>query len=176
MNTYKSFKTERLLLEPTSKKDAQFILELLNTPKWIKYIGDRDVHSIKDAKNYIQNKMLPQLKKLGYANYTVIKKIDEIKVGTCGLYDREGIDGIDIGFAFLPKYENYGFAFEAANKLIKTAFEEFNISRINAITTKKNFRSQKLLLKLGLKFDKIVKLPNDNEKLLLYTLSNLTTA
>jgi len=175
MNTYKSFKTERLILKPTSKKDAQFILELLNTPKWIKYIGDRDVHSIEDAKNYVQNKMLPQLKKLGYGNYTVIKKSDKIKIGTCGLYDREGIDGVDIGFAFLPKYENNGFAFEAANKLINTAFEEFNISKINAITTKNNFQSQKLLLKLGLKFDKIVKLPNDNEKLLLYTLSNLTT-
>ncbi|WP_456421118.1 GNAT family N-acetyltransferase [Lutibacter sp.] len=171
MSSYESFKTERLLLEPTSKKDAEFILELLNTPKWVKYIGDRNVNSIEDAKNYIQHKMLPQLKNLGYANYTVIKKSDNIKIGTCGLYDREGINGIDIGFAFLPKYENNGFAFEAANKLIKTAFEKFDISKINAITTKKNFRSQKLLLKLGLKFDKIVKLPNNNEKLLLYTLN-----
>ncbi|WP_456461385.1 GNAT family N-acetyltransferase [Lutibacter sp.] len=175
MSFYKSLKTKRLILKPTSKEDAEFILELLNTPKWIEYIGDRNVHSIEDAKNYIQNKMLPQLKKLGYANYTVIKELDKIKIGTCGLYDREGVDGIDIGFAFLPKYENNGFAFEAANKLIKTAFKKFNISKINAITTKNNFRSQKLLLKLGLKFDKIIKLPNDNEKLLLYTLSNLTT-
>jgi len=171
MSSYKSYKTERLILEPTSNKDAEFILELLNTPKWIKYIGDRNVHSIEDAKNYIQHKMLPQLKKLGYANYTVITKSTKIKIGTCGLYNREGINGIDIGFAFLPKYENNGFAFEAANKLIKTAFEELAIPKINAITTKKNFRSQKLLLKLGLKFNEIIKLPNDNEKLLLYTLN-----
>lgn len=46
---------------------------------------------------------------------TVIRKLDNVKIGTCGLYDREGIDGVDIGFAFLPEYEKKGFAFENAN-------------------------------------------------------------
>lgn len=77
---YKSFQTVRLILEPTSEKDAPFIFELMNTPKWIKYIGDRNVNSIEEAKEYIINKMQPQLEKLGYSNYTVIRKVDNVKL------------------------------------------------------------------------------------------------
>lgn len=100
MKTYDTFETERLLLKATSKEDASFILELLNTPKWIKNIGDRNVKSLEAAQNYILERMTPQFERLGYSNYTVIRKADGAKMGTCGLYDREGLEGIDIGFAF----------------------------------------------------------------------------
>lgn len=112
--------------------------------------------------------MQPQLERLGYSNYTLVRKIDNVKIGTCGLYDREGLEGIDIGFAFLPEYERKGFAFEAANKIKNVAFNEFGIKVISAITTKNNVSSQKLLEKLGLELTGTTKLPNDNEELLLY--------
>lgn len=165
---YKNFETERLILKPTSEEDAEFILALLNTPKWIQYIGDRNVKTVKSAKNYISKKMTPQLKRLGYANYTLIRKEDDQKIGTCGLYDREGLDEIDIGFAFLPDFEKKGYAFEASKRIRDAAFNEFNIETICAITTKDNTSSQKLLEKLGLKFIKTTKLPNDDEELLVY--------
>ncbi len=172
MIKYKWFETERLILKPTSIDDSAFVYELLNSPKWLKYIGNRNVNSIEEAKEYIKNKMQPQLERLGYSNYTVIRKSDTIKIGSCGLYDREGLEGIDIGFAFLPNYEKKGYAFEAANKMKEVGFEEFGIWQISAITAKDNISSQRLLEKLGLKFDKIIKIPNDDEDLLLYKLSN----
>lgn len=165
---HKTFETERLIIQPTSEKDAKFIFQLLNTPKWIKYIGDRNVKTVEKAKEYINEKMIPQLDRLGYSNYTLIRKKDNQKIGTCGLYDREGMEGIDIGFAFLPDYENKGFAFEASNRLKDAAFNEFGIEIISAITTKDNLLSQKLLEKLGLKFTGMITLPNDNEELLVY--------
>lgn len=165
---YKSFETERLILRPTSENDSDFIFELLNTPKWLKYIGDRDVKTVENAREYIHKKMTPQLERLGFSNYTLITKQDNKKIGTCGLYDREGIEGIDIGFAFLPKYEKKGFAFESSNKLKEVAFSEFGFKTISAITTKDNISSQKLLERLGLKFIKTTKIPNDDEELLLY--------
>ena len=168
---YKSFETERLILKPTTVLDAFFIYELLNTPKWIKHIGDRNIKSVDDATNYIKNKMTPQLEKLGYSNYTVIRKLDGAKIGSCGLYDRDGLDGIDIGFAFLPQFEKKGYAFESANKLKEVAIKEFEISCIKGITTKENIASQKLLLKLGLKFERMIRIPNDEEELLLYKFS-----
>jgi ribosomal-protein-alanine N-acetyltransferase len=85
------------------------------------------------------------------------------------LYDREGLEGIDIGFALLPAYENMGFGFESAEKLKDVGIKEFNIKLISAITTKENTSSQKLIEKLGLKFIKTVKIPNDKEELLLYS-------
>lgn len=169
---YKTFETERLILRPTSKDDANFILQLLNTPKWIEFIGDRNVKTIEDAKAYINTKITSQLKRLGFANYTLIRKEDNQKIGSCGLYDREGLEDIDIGFAFLPDYEKQGYAFEAANRLKNAAFEEFNIKTICAITTKENFSSQKLLEKLGLKPTGTTQLPNDNEELLVYKIKN----
>ena len=102
---YKSFETERLFIRPTTTIDSYFILELFNSPKWIENIGDRNIKSLEDASNYIEKNMISQLQRLGYSNYTVIRKSDNVKIGSCGLYDREGLDGIDIGFAFLPEYK-----------------------------------------------------------------------
>lgn len=165
---YKEFETERVRIKPTSEGDSEFIYRLMNCPKFIQYIGDREINSVISAKDYIKTKMLPQLQRLGYSNYTIFQKTDNTKIGTCGLYDREGLEGIDIGFAFLPEYEGQGFAYEAANRLKKAAFEEFEIEEIKAITSKKNISSQRLLEKLGLKMVDVITLPNDDEELLLY--------
>jgi len=168
-NTYQ---TERLLLQATSIDDASFILALVNTPKWIKYIGERNVHTEADAKNYIQEKILPQMARLGFGNYTMIRKSDGAKLGTCGLYDRDGLEGIDIGFALLPDYEKMGYAFEAAQKVKSLAFDTFGIKTMVGITSKKNLASQKLLLKLGLQLAGTTILPNDTEELFLYRLNS----
>jgi len=168
MAEYKTFETERLLIKPTSVKDAQLIYEILNSPKWIENVGDRNIKSVENAKDYILTKMQPQLERLGYSNYTIVHKNNNVKIGICGLYDREGLEGIDIGFAFLPEYERKGFAFEAAYKIKNAALNEFGIKIISAITSKNNVSSQKLLEKLGLELTGTTKLPNDNEELLLY--------
>jgi len=170
MKTYKHFETERLILQPTASADAEFIFELVNTPKWLANIGDRNVKSVEDAQAYIRDKMTPQLEKLGYGNYTLIRKADNLKIGTCGLYDREGLEGIDIGFALLPAYENMGYGFESAAKLLEAGVKEFHIKLISAITTKENVASQKLIEKLGLKYIKTIRIPNDEEELLLYSI------
>lgn len=149
-------------------EDAPFLVALLNSPKWIKNIGDRKVHSVEEAAAYIEHKMLPQREKLGYSTFTIIRKEDQEKVGLCGLYDREGLEGIDIGFALLPEHEGRGYAFEAANELKRAGVEEFGILKIRAITTKDNLATIKLLEKLGLAFTELVQLPNDEREFLLY--------
>lgn len=168
MSDYKTFSTERLFLRPTNLQDADFILALVNTPKWIQHIGDRKVYTLEDAKNYIQTKMLPQLEQLGYGNYTIIRKSDGVKLGSCGLYDREGLEINDIGFALLPNYEGQGYAYEAARMLMSGAQQDFGVQAISAITTEENISSQKLIEKLGLKFLKIIHLPTDPVPLMYY--------
>ncbi|MFD1294206.1 GNAT family N-acetyltransferase [Lutibacter holmesii] len=169
---YTSFETERLILMPTTVRDAAFVLSLLNTPKWLQYIGDRNVKTVESAKDYINEKMMPQLERLGFSNYTLIRKQDQQKIGTCGLYDREGVDGFDIGFAFLPEFENKGYGFEAANRLKEAAFQEFGLTSLQAITSKENLGSQKLLQKLGLQLIGTLQLPNDPIVLLQYKIEN----
>ena len=165
------YETERLVFRPSNLEDKAFMLELLNTPKWLKYIGDRKVYTLDAAEAYILEKIMPQQKALGYSNYTVIRKSDQIKLGTCGIYNREGLDGVDIGFAFLPAFEGMGYAYEASARLLELAFTEFGLKQVSAITTKANIGSQKLLEKLGLQFVKFTSIPNDTEELMYYEIS-----
>ena len=142
----------------------------MNTPKWLAFIGDRKINNLQAAQDYIQSKIIPQFIALGYGNYTVIRKSDNTPIGSSGLYNREGIEGIDIGFAFLPEFEGKGYAYEASHKIKELAINNFNIKKLNAITHPNNIASQNLLLKLGLTFQEKFKLPNTNEIVYRYEL------
>ncbi len=170
MNIAELAQTERLIIRPTMLEDAEFILALFNSPKWLKNIGDRNVNTVEAAAEYIRTKMLGQLERLGFSNYTVIRKSDGAKMGICGLYDRDGMEGIDLGFAFLPQFEGKGYAFEAAGVVKEAAFNRFQIEELKAITTKENLASQKLLEKIGMKHTGTMTLPGDDEELLVYTM------
>jgi RimJ/RimL family protein N-acetyltransferase len=165
MEQFPEFETKRLSLRVTDTTDAPFMLELLNTPKWLAYIGDRNVHNTDEAENYIQERIRPQYDRLGYANYTLVRKSDGAKIGCCGLYDREGLEGVDLGFGLLPTYERQGYAAEAAHRLIDAAFNDIGLSEVTAITTEANTASRKLLAKLGFRFDRITHLPDDSTPL-----------
>ena len=168
MNQYKSFTSKRLIIRPTFEQDDKLIFQLMNTPKFIKYVGDRKISSINDAKNYIKVKMLAQLYLMGYSSYTLINKSNGDKIGICGLYNRAGVDGIDIGFSILPHFERLGYAYESSSKLIKGAFEELEIEEIKAITNQDNISSKNLLKKLGFKLIGKTILPDEKEELLLF--------
>ncbi|MEM6320536.1 MAG: GNAT family N-acetyltransferase [Bacteroidota bacterium] len=164
------YETERLFIRPTIVEDATFLHELMNSEGWLQFIGDRGIRTVADAEKYILERMRPQQARLGYSNHTVIRKSDGAKMGGCGLYDREGLEGVDIGFSFLPQYSGQGYAYESAAKMKDLAFNEFGLSQIKAITVKENIRSQKLIEKLGLRFLEMVRLPGDAEEVMLYRL------
>lgn len=166
-----NFETERLYLRPTSLEDADINLKLLNTEEFKKYVGDRNVNTLEESQEYLINRNIPQIEKLGYGNFTLIKKDTGEKIGGCGLFHREGLDVVDIGLSFLPEYFGKGYGYEAASRILRAGFEEYGLQKISAITVKENIASQKLIEKLGLKFQKIVRIPNDPEDLLYYEIS-----
>lgn len=162
--------TSRLLLSKLSAVDAAFMFELLNTPLWIKFIGDRNIKTTADAEAYIQ-KIIDN----PTADYWVVKlKDQQTKVGVVTFMKRDYLEHYDIGFAFLPDYIRQGYAYEASKKLL----EEVNPhhQQIVATVLKENKNSIQLLEKLGLHFDK--EMVVNNEKLLLYSTepSTKTTA
>ena len=167
----KTYETERLIIKLVDIDDAGFLMKMVNTEKWLKYIGDRNIHNLGDAEKYVREKNLPQIVRLGFGNCVVILKSNNEKIGTVGLYDREGIEGVDIGFAYLEAYEGKGYAYEAARKIMDVGINEFGINKISAITLPTNESSIKLIEKLGLKFKKVVRVPNDDEDLNLYELN-----
>ena len=165
---YQSFETDRLLLKSFAITDAAFLLTLLNSPAWLQYIGDRNVHTEEETADYINVRMIPQLERLGYGNNLVIRKKDNTPMGACGLYERPGLPMVDIGFAFLQEFEGKGYGYEAASRLLQAGKEDFGLQKVCAITTKENIASQKLLSKLGLQFVKNIFMEGDKEELMYY--------
>lgn len=164
----KFYETERLLIRPISLEDADVILELYNMPNFIKFIGDKNLKTLADAENYIKAKFLPQIERLGFGNYLIVLKDGNQKIGGVGIFEREGLDVVDIGFSVLERFEGKGLMFEAAQKVKSIGMEDFGLSKISAITSKENFSSQKLIERLGLKLQKYVTLPNEDEELMYY--------
>ena len=147
--------TSRLKLIPTTIEDAPFLYELMNSPKWIQYIGDQKMDTVDKVKKYIKEIMLPQFTKLGFTNNTVVLKETNEKIGICGLYCRGNYpEELELGFALLPEFEQKGFGSESAARLIEFGFTQLPTKRITAITNFYNLDSQKLLLKLGFSFVK----------------------
>ncbi|KUJ51727.1 GNAT family N-acetyltransferase [Chryseobacterium sp. JAH] len=167
-NEDKFYETERLIIRPMSLEDADLILELYNMPNFIKFIGNRNINSLEDAENYIKAKFLPQFEKVGFGNYLIALKEGSVKIGGVGIFEREGLDIVDIGFSVLERFEGKGYMFEAAQKVKSIGMDDFGLNKISAITTKDNFSSQKLIERLGLKFQKYVTLPNETEELMYY--------
>jgi len=167
-NENKVYETERLIIRPMSLDDADLIFELYNMPKFIKFIGNRNINSLSDAENYIKSKFLPQFEKLGFGNYLIVLKDGNKKIGGVGIFEREGLEIVDIGFSVLEEFEGKGYMFEAAQKVKSIGMDDFGLKKISAITVKDNFSSQKLIERLGLKFKKTVTLPNDSEELMYF--------
>ena len=168
MKKITKLETERLFIFPVSLRDADFVLAVHNTPKFIQFIGDRNLRTAEDAENYIKNRFLPHYEKHGFGNCLIVEKSTGKKIGAVGVFVRDGLNVPDIGFSFLPEFEGKGYGFEASSKLMETVFTDFGLKKISAITTKENIASQKLIEKLGLKYLKMIKLPDDEVELMYY--------
>jgi len=161
--------TERLLLREFTEGDADFICRLLNSPGWLKNIGSRGIENEDNAREYINSKLRKAYTELGFGFYLIELKQSGESVGMCGLVKREGLDDVDVGFALLPEYEGYGYAYEAASATVEYAANTLLITTLSAITIPTNKSSIKLLEKIGLKFSKMIKIPNDPAELMLFT-------
>jgi RimJ/RimL family protein N-acetyltransferase len=161
--------TERLNLRWLENADADFILDLLNQPSWLEYIGDRGVRNLDDARDYINNGPLAMIAQHGFGLYLVELGSSGKAIGLCGLLKRESLDDPDIGFAFLPEYCGQGYAGEAAQACVAYARDEIGLKRLVAITLPNNRNSIRLLTSLGMDYEKDVILPHGDELLQLFS-------
>jgi len=162
--------TERLLVRGFDTNDAEFILELLNQPSFIQFIGDKGVRSVDDARNYITTGPIESYQRHGFGLYLVELKDRKVPIGMCGVLKRESLPDPDLGFAFLPEYWGKGYAFEAASAALDQARDFFKLARILAITNPDNDASIKLLAKLGFQFERVMKLSSDSDEVKLFSL------
>ncbi|MFZ3214560.1 MAG: GNAT family N-acetyltransferase [Candidatus Acidiferrales bacterium] len=156
----KILETERLLLRQLAADDAAFILELLNEPAFLQNIGDRGARTLDDARRYIANGPVASYKRFGFGLYLVALKESGVPIGICGLLKRETLEHVDIGFALLERFRSQGYAYESASAVLDYGCRVLRLQRIVAITAPHNQASIALLQKLGLRFEKTLRLPD----------------
>jgi ribosomal-protein-alanine N-acetyltransferase len=153
--------TPRLVLHRLSTDDADFIRELLNEPSFLRHIGDKGVRNREDACRYILSGPMASYDRFGFGLYRVARKDSGEPIGICGLLKRESLEGVDVGFAFLPRSWSNGFALESTAAVLAHGRRTWRLKRVLAITSPDNAASIRLLGKLGFRFERMARLSEE---------------
>jgi ribosomal-protein-alanine N-acetyltransferase len=161
--------TDRLILRHLTADDAEFVFELVNDPAWLRFIGDRGVRNLDDAREYVRKGPVDSYSRHGFGLYAIERKEGGSPIGICGLVKRDFLEDVDIGFALLPAFRGQGYAREAARATMIYAREVVGLGRIVAITSRDNDASGRLLEAIGLRFEKMIRIsPDAPEEVKLY--------
>lgn len=162
--------TERLNLREMSDADAPFMLELLNDPDFILFIADRGVRTLEGAARYIEERFVANYRQHGFGLWLVETKEGREAAGMCGLLKRGApVPGVEVGYAFLPKFRGRGYAYEAAAAAKRHAREALGLPRLYAIVNPDNDASIRVLEKLGLRFEHPVRLEGEASDISLFS-------
>lgn len=162
--------TERLSLRELSEADAAFILELLNDPGFIRFIADRGVRTLEGAARYIEERFAESYRQHGFGLWLVEAKDEGVPAGICGLLKRGApVPGVEVGYAFLPRFRSRGYAFEAASAALRHARDVLNVPRLYAVVNPDNAASIRLLEKLGMRFEHKVRLAGEESEINLFS-------
>jgi RimJ/RimL family protein N-acetyltransferase len=159
--------TQRLVLRQLELHDAAFILELLNEAAFLRFIGDKGVRTLGDAGEYILQGPIDSYQRHGFGLYAACL-LDGTSIGICGLVKRDGLADVDVGFAFLSRYCSQGYGAESASAVLVHARQVLGLQRIVAITSPDNWGSIAVLEKIGLEFERMIRLEEHGPELKLF--------
>ena len=161
--------TARLRIRETTVDDAAFILRLVNEPSFLSNIGDKGVRDLVDAKRFIEEGPWRRGQRPGYGQFVVELSESGIPAGICGILYREALDVTDVGFAFLPEHWGCGYAFEAAEAVMRYGYSTLGVGKIVGLTSEENLPSIRVLKKLGMKYEQTVKMSDDDSGTVVYS-------
>jgi ribosomal-protein-alanine N-acetyltransferase len=164
--------TERLSLRKITVNDAEFIFQLLNEPSFIRNIGDKGVRTTDDAVQYLLKGPIDSYKRRGFGLWMVELKESKVPIGMCGLLKRDTLPDVDIGYAFLPPFWSNGYAYESAAAVKNYGTNALRLKHLLAVVNHDNVRSIKVLEKLGLQFERMIRLTESEPEIKLYSISS----
>ena len=160
--------TPRLVLREFTHEDDAFVLRLLNEPSWLRFIGDRGVRTLPDARRYLDDGPRRSYARNGFGLWCVVPKGGDAPVGMCGLIRRDTLPDVDVGFAFLPEAWGRGYARESAAAVLDHARDVLGLRRVLAITDPENAASIRVLERVGMLREGTVRMPGESVDLLLF--------
>jgi len=153
--------SDRLFLRELTLGDAAFVVELLNDPAFLRFIGDRGVRTEEDARAYLEKGPLASYASHGFGLYAVLTRDSPEVAGICGLLRRDWLPEADVGFAYLPRFRGRGYAVEAARAVLDDAAARLRVGRVAAIVSPENERSVRVLAKLGFRYERDARPPGE---------------
>lgn len=159
--------TDRTVIVEIELDDAAFFFELMRSPGFIKYIGDRKLVDLQQAEQHVQEYFLDFYQKRGFGHY-LVQNLAGQSMGAVGFLKKSYLQYEDFGFAFLPEFCGQGLAGEASRFLLNYAGARLGLKVLDAITVPDNQASRGLLEKLGFIDIGTVCVPDDPEQLCLY--------
>jgi RimJ/RimL family protein N-acetyltransferase len=161
--------TRRTTLRELAPEDAAFILDLVTQPSFLANIGDKGVRTPGDAREFILDGRWRRGQPVGYGQFLVELKSDGRPIGVCGLLYRERLDVSDVGCAFMPEFWRRGYALETATAVMEYGRSVLGVDKIVGLTAEHNHASIALLGKLGMTFERMVKMTDDDPGTSLYS-------
>jgi [ribosomal protein S5]-alanine N-acetyltransferase len=158
--------TKRLAIRKLNLMDAGFIFELLNSPGWLQFIGDRNIKTFQDAENYLINGPINSYNTNGYGLWLVTLIESKTPIGICGIIKRDNLEFPDIGYAFMGEFMGNGYAVEAAKATLHHAQNTLKLENILGITKTNHIKSKNVLEKIGMKYEKDIEF--NSETLAMY--------
>ncbi len=158
----------RLDMRELGPHDAKFILELLNEAGFLRFIGDKGVRTLADAREYIEKGPMESYRRFGFGLYLTCLREGGAPIGICGLVKRATLADVDVGFAFLARHWSKGYAAESAAAVLAHGRGALGLGRIVAITAPDNHGSIAVLEKIGLCFERRIRLAEDGAELHLF--------
>ena len=160
--------TQRLELNWLTLDDTPLMLAVWNDPAFVRHVADRGIRTLEQARAAVEAGPLRLYAEHGYGPFRVRRRVDGMDMGICGLFRRAGLEEPDIGFAILPDFCGKGYGFEAAAAVLEHARGALGLSAVSAIVSPLNAPSIGLLEKLGMHFERPIRMPGEDHDIRLY--------
>jgi len=150
------FETESLYLRPPRREDFETLFELQTDKAVMEFIGDGAICTADKVRAKL-DKDIAHFDKHGFGTGLVFEKSSAEFVGLGGLTYLEYDDTqelIELDCLFHKAFWGKGYAAEIVNGALQWGFQHLAVSRLTAVIDVNNIRSQKLVLKCGLKYVK----------------------
>jgi len=161
--------TTHLLIRPFTIDDAEDYWPLVRLPEVIRYTGERPQQTLDDVREILVSRPLRDYAVHGFGRMACVEKSSGRLVGFCGLKYLDDLQEVDIGYRFLPDCWGKGYATESSRALIDEGVRRHGLSRLIGLVLPANLASARVLGKLGLSFERKVRLHDFEEELDLYS-------
>ena len=148
--------SKRLILREIELSDANDMFEYACLPLFGPTAGWQPHRSLSDTQTVI--KLFRDKKKYGQlGTFAIILKEENKMIGTLELHTYVRGFKAELGYSINPKYQNKGYATEAAIEALKWGFNDLGLHRIECTSYVDNVPSQKVCEKLKIPFEGIRK-------------------